>query len=102
MSDIITKIDKLLEDDSNFTTRTGLRFMTTVLKEAIEVIQNDTSAAASANHRLTIMEKEFRQFLDMQAAKDKKADEERTKWRWAILAPLIAMAISQIIQWISR
>jgi len=98
MSSIIEKIDKLLDDDSNFTTRTGLRFMTVVLKEAIQVIQTETAATQSANTRLTNVENGLTNFLEIQAKKDKKAEEERSKWRWAILAPIITIAISELVR----
>ena len=99
---VIQKIDKLLEDDSNFTTRMGLRFMTTIMKEAISVISEHVEDRHATNTRLSAIEGEIKEFLESQSAQRASAEAERVKWRWAIITPIIVLIITQIASWILR
>jgi hypothetical protein len=99
---VIKKIDELLTDDKNFTTRTGLRFMTVVMKEALEVIGEADEKKHSFNIRLTHIENGLNEFLILQEKKEKKAEEERGKWRWAIFSPMIVILLGELARWIFK
>lgn len=99
--DVIDKIDEALKDD-NFETRQGLRFMATVLKGAMRVIGKEEQSKVSINTRLQNMETGLAEFLEKESRKDKKAEEERTKWRWIIITPIVGMILSEIFRWILR
>lgn len=98
---IIDKIDEALKDDK-LETRQGLRFMATVLREAMKAIDEANEGRASTNTRLFNMEHGLNEFLEKQTGKEKKADEERTKWRWVIMTPMIAYVGVEILKWIFR
>ena len=99
---VIEKIDTLLGDDKNFTTRTGLRFATSVMKEAMQVVSDVATKHESITTRLGTMELALNQFLLAQEKKEKRAEEERTKWRWVILTPMVAYVGIEILKWIFR
>ena len=99
---IIEKIDELLEDDRNFSTRTGLRFMTTVMREALQVIGDIAENKGSTNTRLTNMEAALTEFLTMQKTRREKDESERSKWRWAIITPTIGLGIIELVKWVFR
>ena len=65
---VIEKIDEALKDDK-FETRQGLRFMATVMKEAMGVIGDVAETKGSTNARLTNVENALNEFL--KAQKDK-------------------------------
>ena len=98
---IIEKIDQLLEDDDNFSTRTGLRFMTTVMREALQVIGDVADSKGSTITRLTNLEKALTEFLNTQKERRQKDETERGKWRWAIITPSLAIIILEIFKWIT-
>jgi len=98
---VIDKIDEALKDD-NLETRQGLRFMATVMKQALQVIGDVATANETITTRLGPMEVALNQFLLAQEKKEKRADEERTKWRWVIITPMIAYVGVEIIKWIFR
>ena len=99
---IIEKIDKLLEDDSNFTTRIGLHFMTTVLKEAMQVILEVTESKGSTNTRLSNLETALNEFLKAQKERREKDEAERSKWRWVFITPIAGYALIELAKWIFR
>ena len=95
-SGVIEKIDALLDDDKSFTTRTGLRFMTSVMRDALAVVGDIAEKNDGVNNRLSEMEKAFLSFMTQQSKKEAAADEERKKWRWAIIAPVIGILLAEI------
>jgi len=95
---VIDKIDDALKND-NMETRQGLRFMATVMKEALLVIGDVATTNVTITTRLGPMETTLNQFLLAQEKKEKRADEERTKWRWAVIGPMIGMLIAEIVRW---
>ena len=97
---VIDKIDEALKDDK-FETRQGLRFMATVLKEAMQVIEDVAESKGSTNTRLTNMEKAINTFLIAQTKKEEKAEVERGKWRWAIISPGIGIVLIELFRWLS-
>jgi hypothetical protein len=103
---IAEKIDELLADDSNFDTRTGLRFMTELVKSAFEYIedekkkQSDTDALqGSIITRITNVENGLNEFLKMRKAEQERNETERSKWRLAILSPTILLVVGELVKW---
>jgi len=101
-SGVIEKIDALLSDDHSFTTRTGLRFMTSVMRDALMVVGEVADKNQSVDGRLAEIEKAFLQFMKQQTKKEEQADEERKKWRWVIVGPTVALVLAEIARWIFR
>jgi len=97
---VVEKIDSLLGDDKNFTTRTGLRFMTTILKEAMLVIGDAAENKQSVDTRLRNMENALQEFFELRKKEQEKADAERAKWRWAIILPMIGILLNELAKWI--
>ena len=96
---VIEQIDEALKDD-NLETRQGLRFMATVLRQAMRVIGDVAESKGSTNTRLTLVEGGLNEFLKKQEIKDKKAEEERQHWRWAIFGPMIVLLLNQAFDWV--
>ena len=99
---VIEKLDELLKDDKNFSTRSGLRFMTSIMKEALIVIAEAAQDKSSINTRLQHVESALNEFLKKQEKKEVKAEEERSKWRWAIITPTIGMLLIELFRWLSN
>lgn len=97
---VIDKIDTLLLDNKNFTTRVGLRFMTTVMKDALLVIAEVADRNSKVDDRLKEIDSSLTTFLKSQNEKDKKADDERTRWRWAFITPTIGLVIVELARWL--
>ncbi len=95
-SNIIGKLDQLLEDDDSFTTRVGLKFMTAVMRDALVVI----GEIAIDKDKLRELDNAFTKFLNAEAKRDEKAEAERTKWRWATITPMIGIIVAEIARWI--
>ena len=93
---IVGKIDKLLEDDETFTTRVGLKFMTAVMRDALTVI----GEIAVDKDKVKELDRSFTDFLKAQTIKDARAEEERTKWRWVTITPIVGIVIAEIARWI--
>ncbi len=96
------KIDEMLKDDKNFSTRTGLRFMTSIMRDALIVIAEAADDKNSVKTRLTNVEKALNDFLQKQEKKEQSAEEERKKWRWAILSPTIVLILAEVFRWITN
>jgi len=94
---VIAKLDKLLEDD-DFTTRIGLKFMTAVMRDALQVI----GEIAIDTDKVKELDKAFTTFMNTQAKMEEKAEAERTKWRWATITPVIGVVVIEIAGWILR
>lgn len=99
---VIQKIDELLKDDNNLTTRSGLRLVMSAWKESLEAVGQVFNTHASMTTRIGNVENGLNELIQKLEAKEKKAEEERSKWRWAVIVPLIGMILSQIMQWIFR
>jgi hypothetical protein len=99
---VIVKLDNLLEDDENFTTRIGLKFMTAVMRDALSVIGEVVSDKDGDHKKLGELDKAFAQFLTAQTKREEKAEIERTKWRWAIITPSLGVIILEIARWIQQ
>lgn len=100
ISGVIDKIDNLLNDNKNFTTRVGLRFMTSVLKDALIAIAEVADNNAKVDLRLKELDTSLTEFLKKQQSNDDKADEERRRWRWAIITPTIGLLVVEIARWL--
>lgn len=101
-SGVIEKIDALLSDDESFTTRTGLRFMTSVMRDALMVVGEIAEKNDQVNTRLGEIDKAFLSFMKQQTNKEITAEEERKKWRWAIITPTIGIILLEISRWLFR
>ena len=116
---VVDKIDELLKDDTNFETRSGLRFMTELLKDAFKyidkanaVLETHSQDTIQLKDRVKGVEKTLDDFLEARAkekeAEQKEADHqeaERTRWRWAIVGPSIALLIGEVafaIGWVIK
>lgn len=105
--DITRKLDELLQDDANFSTRSGLRFMTELVKDAFEFIDTEidnrktiTTQQEDIVHRLEGVEKQLTEFLQMRKEEQKKADAERTFYRRAVIGGIITIVISEGARWL--
>lgn len=103
---IAEKIDELLKDDKTFTTRSGMRFLTELVKSAFEYIekekklQSDTDVLqGSIVTRLANVENGLNDFLKMRKAEQEKAEDERKRWRLAILAPTVLLVVGELVKW---
>ena len=96
---VVNKIDELLEDDRQLSTRTGLRFMTTILKEALQVIGEASANDNSILFRLNNVEKGLNDFLHKRESEQKEAADERKFYRRAVIGGLIAIGISELARW---
>jgi len=96
---VIDDIDEALKDDK-LETRQGLRFMATVLQQAMRAIYADNASRDSTNSRLTLVEGGLNEFLKKQEAKEKNAETERQHWRWAIFGPMIVLLLNQAFDWV--
>ena len=68
---VIEQIDEALKDD-NLETRQGLRFMATVLRQAMRVIGDVADSKGSTNTRLTLVEGGLNEFLKSRRSKKRK------------------------------
>jgi hypothetical protein len=99
---VIQKIDVILEDDSNFTTRMGLRFMTIIMREALTVIGEATDKQSNVDTRLKQVETTLEVFLADRKREKEQEETDRTKWRWAFVAPIIVIMLNELAKWIFR
>lgn len=106
-ANIINKIDDLLKTDKNFDTRAGLRFMMEVIRDAFEYIEEKKTADQTTNTTLQLFERRIigvegtlKEFLERRETEQKKAEEERTFYRRAVLGGLLSLILSQLAQWI--
>jgi hypothetical protein len=99
---VIAKLDELIADDVNFTTRIGLKFMTAVIRDALKVIGDIATAKDNDHKRLGELDNALTKYLAAQAEKETKAEAERTKWRWAMITPILGIVILEITRWILR
>lgn len=106
---VTIKIDEMLKDDKNFSTRQGVRFMTSILRDALIVIAESSINNNSLDKRLQDVESVLKQFISSQEKRDIQDKEkerinqdERNKWRWAILAPTITLILAEIFRWMTR
>lgn len=101
---VIVKIDQLLEgDDKNISTRSGLRLLGEVLREAMDAIsstegaiEESIKARSSMDVRIQNLEKALYDFLKMREKEQEEAKVERKRWRWAIISPMIAILMAEI------
>jgi len=108
MSDSITsKIDELLSSDATFSTRSGVRFLTEVIRDAYKYIEKietrDEADRATQNSivtRLTNVENGLNDFLILRAKEQEKNEAERSKWRWAIITPTLGVIVIEIARWV--
>lgn len=106
MSDSIAeKLDELLEKDRTLTTRTGMTFLTQLVRDAFKYIEKEKDQnnkeeerIRSVEERLDNFQKTFNAFLDARQVEQSKAEEERKWWRRAMLTPVLGILITEIIR----
>lgn len=99
---VIEKLDEMLKEDKNFSTRQGARLMNSVYKEGLTVIAEVATNQEAFDERLKSMENSLNTFLSAQKDKQKKDEEERTKWRWALITPTIGLIVAELFRWLAR
>lgn len=100
---IADKIDELLQSDATFSTRTGVRFMTEVIRDAYKYIEEEKKrnedadkVQRSVNTRLTNVENGLNDFLKARRIEQERAEAERIKWRWALITPTIGLFFTML------
>lgn len=104
---IAEQLNKLLQDDANFSTRAGLRFMTELVKDAFEFIESEKARTkdeegehSKLEARITNIETKLDSFLKLRKEEQEKAEAERTRWRWAIITPTLGLVIVEAARWL--
>ena len=100
------KIDELLQSDATFSTRSGVRFLTEVIRDAFEYIEKEQQRNKETDQlqnsivtRIGSVENGLNEFLKLRAKEQERAEAERTKWRWAIITPTIALIFAELARW---
>ncbi len=100
---VIDKIDGLLaESDVSLSTRSGLRLMGEVFKDAIRMIGDADETRRTMTTRLINVETAINTFLEAQTARREKDEAERTKWRWVMITPIASYVVIELLKWIFR
>ena len=104
---IAEALEKLLADDKNLDTRAGLRLYAELVKDAFKFIEanktldEDTKDnIVSIKTRLTNVENGLSDFMELRKKEQEKNESERSKWRWAIIAPTITLIVVEIAKWL--
>lgn len=102
---IAEKIDELLKSDKTFSTRTGMTFLTQLVRDAFKYIEDEKTRENEDGKRLENLEERFGNFqrtfdafLDARHTEQAKAEEERKWWRRAMLTPVFAILITEIVK----
>jgi len=100
---IADKIDELLQSDATFSTRTGMRFMTEVIRDAFEYIEGEKQRKEEADEvqrslitRLKNVEDGLNDFIKLRTKEQERAETERVKWRWALITPTIGLFFTML------
>jgi hypothetical protein len=106
---IADKIDKLLENDATFSTRSGARFLTEVIRDAYKIIERlelRNQAADDAQKTLAakvgIVETGLNEFLTMRKNEQTAAADERKFYRRAVIGGIIAIILSEAARWLLK
>jgi len=106
-SSIADKIDELLQSDATFSTRSGVRFLTEVIRDAFEFIEQEKTRNATADEtqgtikaRLTNVENGLNEFLNLRKAEQVAAVDERKFYRRAVIGGIITIILSEAARWL--
>jgi hypothetical protein len=109
MSTIADKIDQILADDRNFSTRTGLRFTLEVLRDATNYIEKEKERTRKIDEkiddvedRLVNVENNLKDFLAARKVEQEKAEGERAWYRHAVIGGIISIFLSQLALYFLR
>jgi hypothetical protein len=101
------KIDELLQSDATFSTRSGVRFLTEVIREAFGYIEKEQTRNATADEmqstiktRLTNVENGLNEFLTIRKSEQAAAADERKFYRRAVIGGIIALLLSEGARWV--
>jgi len=104
---IARKIDELLSSDTTFSTRSGVRFLTEVIRDAYQYIEKietrdeaDRAMQNSIVTRLTQVENELNDFLTMRKTEQTAAADERKFYRRAVIGGIITILLSELARWL--
>lgn len=102
---VAEKIDELLKGDKTFSTRTGMTFLTQLVRDAFKYIESEERTNGEVSKRLDALEerndnfqKTFNAFLDARKIEQEKAEEDRKWWRRAMLTPILGILVTEIIR----
>jgi hypothetical protein len=108
-SSITEKIEEILGDDRNFSTRTGLRFTLELIRDAFDYIETEKERSKKADEktstieaRLGHVETDLKGFLEKRKEEQKKAEDDRTFYRRAVISGLISIFLAQLALYFLR
>ena len=106
-SSIADKIDELLQSDATFSTRSGVRFLTEVIRDAFEFIEQEKGRNATADEkqqsiitRVGNVESGLNEFLNLRKAEQLAAVDERKFYRRAVIGGIITIILSEAARWV--
>jgi hypothetical protein len=101
-SSITTKIEQILADDRNFSTRTGLRFTLELLRDSFAFIESEkertkqeADKTKTLESRIGHVETTLNKFLDSRRIEQDKAEDERKFYRRAVIGGIISILLLQ-------
>ena len=107
MTGITDQLDRLLQDEKNFSTRSGLRFMTELVRSAFDVLDKANSQLEENKNKDRAVESRLKQvedwqtgFTTLRATEQTKAEAERTFYRRAVIGGIIAIVLSETARWV--
>lgn len=102
---IADQLDQMLKDDKTFSTRSGLRFMAELVRDAFEYIEKGKEQNKDEDDRLKRLEdrvneidKSLTTFLQTRSREQEQAEEARLRWRLATIAPIIVLVFTEILR----
>lgn len=106
-SSITNKLDDLLKSGEKFDTRSGLRFLLELVKDAFEYIETQKSTEIEKTQRLYSFETRIKniehgldEWMKLRKTEQEKAEEERKWWRRTIMGALLVLTITELAKWI--
>jgi predicted small metal-binding protein len=101
------KINELLQSDATFSTRSGVRFLTEVIRDAFEYIEKEQQRNKEADDmqnsiktRLTNVETGLNEFLTIRKNEQLAAADERKFYRRAVIGGIITIILSEAARWL--
>lgn len=106
---IAEKLDEMLENDKTFSTRSGLRFMAELVRDAFQYIEDEKAENKKDDQRLEALENKIKSidtaltsFLQSRTKEQEKAEDDRKRWRLATVAPILVLLFTELLKLILR